>query len=67
MPDILAGYLAEIPDAEALESLAVSFNARADRLSRDGTSEAKVWACVYSVLALSAESALLSRRTGIRV
>lgn len=67
MPDLLCSLMAAIPDDDSVATLASSFNARADNLSRQDGPEAAVWASVYSVLALSAESALLSKRTGISV
>lgn len=65
MPDILAGCLSQIEDGESLEALASDLNARADVLASDSRSEALAWSSVYRVLAVSAESALLCRRTGI--
>lgn len=65
--DILTGLLAVIPDESSVATLADSFNKRSAALPADGSSEAKAWASVYSVLALSAESALIQRRLGIAV
>jgi len=67
MPDILTGSLSRIPDARALEDLASDLNARADFLACDDRSEAQAWSSVYRILALSAESALIQRKTGIAV
>ena len=65
MPDILTGCLSRITDSAALESLASDLNARADLLAADSRTEALAWASVYRILAVSAESALLERRTGV--
>ena len=67
MPDILTGCLSRITDARALESLASDLNARAEVLAADDRSEAQAWSSVYRILALSAESALIQRKTGIAV
>jgi hypothetical protein len=65
VPDILTGCLSRVGDTDALAGLASDFNARADVLTCDSRTEALAWASVYRVLALSAESALLQRRTGV--
>jgi hypothetical protein len=63
--DILSDCLSRIPDADALESLAGSFSARAEMLGRHGSGEARSWADVYSALALTVQTAALRQRYGV--
>lgn len=65
--DLLVKSLAGIGDDSSLARLAGSFNDRAEMLTREGSADAAAWASVFTVLALTAESALLQRRTGIAV
>lgn len=62
--DVLVKSLSAVSDS-GLSELAGSFSQRAEMLSRQGGQEAAVWLNVFSVLALTAESALLSKRTGV--
>jgi hypothetical protein len=57
--------MSRIGDSDALAGLACDFNARADILACDSRAEARAWASVYRVLALSAETAQIARRTGV--
>jgi hypothetical protein len=63
--DLLVQSLSRIGSDSSLARIALTFSDRAEIVSRHGGPEAAAWAAVYSVLAASAETALLSRRIGI--
>lgn len=66
MDGILIGHLADL-DESALLGIIDSSSAQSAYLGRFADSEARAMAAVTSVICLAAETALLSKRTGILI